>query len=166
MSTFHSADQVLKWAYNTSARPVLKLSSIYGMRGPGATAPSMSPFEQHAQAAQILRAVDALVLIERAYVHANYARQVTEDEYEALREFCAQALQPGLPAPRSVVLLLSNYMGQQVGLRAIRKDMAIRQNNVPMVIEMIFAKLSVMHERVLDSLDNRFRESGLIGGED
>ncbi len=161
--SFYSADQALRWAYNTTARPVLKLSSIYTMRGPAATYTDMTPHERRAQAAQIQGVVDGMESLDAAYVHANYGREISEQEYDLIVGYCEKALTP-IRARRGIILLCSEYMGQHVGWRSLRSSLSCRNNDVPVIRDRIFSELDTVHQRVIGYLDMRFRVSGLIEG--
>ncbi len=158
---FNSVDQTLKWAYNTTARPVVKLSSIYSMRGPASTAKDLSPYERRAQAAQVQRMVDEMEFLRRAYVHANYGREISEDEFDGLIAYCSMAM-PALRAKRGIVMLCSDYMGQHVGWRALRQSLSCRNDDVPVIRSRIFEALDTLHEGVIDALQMRFIRVGLI----
>ena len=159
---FRSADQALRWAYNTSARPIVKLSAVNRMRGAQRLSSELTPYERHAQAAQIAKMVSSLDTLERAYVRANYAREVTSEEYEALTRFCRGALIPGVRAERAVVTICSAYLGEHVGWRRLRSELRCRQDKVPPIRDAIYSALDGLHSRVLHYLDRRFKAVGLI----
>ena len=164
---FKSADQALRWAFNTSARPMLKMSGIYNMRGAApTTARELTPQENHAQAAQIGRWVDAMALLDRAYVHAMYARAVSEEEHAELLAYCRKALTQGVRADRGIVMLCSVYLGQRIGWRALRAELHCKNDEVPVLRNQIFGALELLHERVVeDYLYQRFGAVGLITGD-
>ncbi len=159
---FASADQALRWAYNTQRSVVLKLSGIYRMRGPAATNNGVSVFERHAQSAQVTKLVDDLTPLERAYIHAKYARACSKEDSELLIKFGQRALKYRGKNRRGVTLLCLSYLGQRASWRAIRQEFGCAQNQVPVLKDAVFSAFDQLHDRVSEYLGRRLTRSGLI----
>jgi hypothetical protein len=159
---FRTADQALRWAYNTSARPIVKLSAVNRMRGQSSAPVDLTPYERHAQAAQIAHMVDVLELPERAYVHLWYARVITEEEHAVLTGLVAAALPPGIRSARGVEKMILWYCGHPIGQASLRYELKCKRAVMYDFKRQASDDLDRLRAKVLDALERRMVAAGLI----
>lgn len=162
---FRSAIGAVAWAYETVSRVPVKSVSIYQMGKP--RVPSrlgLSPDEAHAQAAMILSLVErTLEPIELAYVRAKFGRQF--EALVPLRTMVLAAWPTGVHSTRAAEKVLLMYMGEPIGLRALRTDMGKRMADVMECKRKGFDALDTIHRRTVGKLDEALRASRVVGSE-
>jgi len=128
---FRSAQAAISWAFRTSGKPIVKMSSINTMMGSmtGGSGEILSPQEKHAEAALIYvaveRACDAYGI---AYLNAQYGGQLRNGDHDravakALIHMAMAALPSGVHRRRGVEQIIRNYFGQQIQRSEICKTL-------------------------------------------
>ena len=74
---FRDAEQALRWAYEISSRPIVRLSSVNAMRGSDkSSGGELTPHDQHAQAAMILSLCERVLPdLHMAYIRVQFGRE-------------------------------------------------------------------------------------------
>lgn len=162
---FGSADHALRWAYETSSRPIVKLSSINGMRGSQSSISDLTPHDRHAQAALILGMVERLDdPAGRECIAAKYyCLRPEEVPYLMLR--AAAALGTGVHNKRAVYQFVRGYFGERVGYRTVRKMLGCRDTEALEIRARIFDALDYVHDRAMAEIENRMEIGGLLSRE-
>jgi hypothetical protein len=127
---FHSAHSALAWAYQVSATPIVKLSSINAMCGiPRRASQNMllshlSVHEQRAQAAAIIGVAERLEDPAcREYIAARFGGKTKPEDVAVMMNRRFQALGTGIHGRRGAYKLLLCYFGANINHRAIRYDL-------------------------------------------
>lgn len=147
---FHSAHSALAWAYQVSATPIVKLSSVNGMYGPPRRSGQnpllshLSVHEQHAQAAAIIGVAERLEDPAcRQYIAARFGGMTKPEDVTMMMNRIFAELGTGIHGRRGAYKLLLCYFGTDIGYRAIRYDLKCRD---AVVIE--------IRRKVYDALDH------------
>jgi len=164
---FRSAQEALRFAFNTTNRPILNISGINSMRGAAGNG-DMTPHDRHAQAAIIMALVERAIDVNgQAYVMAHYGRELAGSEHErALVNHLVRAVietfPPGTHYPRGVEKLVRNYFGQNIGMSAVRCDLHCGINRANEYRDWVHQALSAIGKRAEYEVDAALRSAGLI----
>jgi len=80
---FSNPEHALRWSYETSNRPIVKISSVNEMRGPeriggGSSSDELTAHDYHAQAALILGLCERVLSpLHMAYVRVQFGREAS-----------------------------------------------------------------------------------------
>jgi len=126
---FRSAQEALKFAFNTTNRPILKMSGINSMRGAEGNG-DLTPHDRHAQAAIILSIMErSLTAPEVAWVRAAYGYEIRSDgPYKpevltTLVKVAMSGLPTGVHQRRGVTMMVSVYFVKRYGMRSVQNDL-------------------------------------------
>lgn len=164
---FRSADQALKWAFQVSNTPIVKMSGINSMRGAEGNG-DMTPHDRHAQAALIVGMAERLLdVTAMAWVMANYGAALRGGEYEhpvagqLVMVMIAQA-GTGMHSRRGYDKLVRIYFGQNISMVSARKDLGCGNTKAHELKREVFGCLNLIGSRAIAVLDEGMRLSGLI----
>jgi hypothetical protein len=147
---FHSAEQALRWAYETSSRPIVKVASINAMRG--AEKPSndeLTPYDRHAQAAMILGLCERVLPdLHMAYVRVQFGREA--GGFELLARHIAANFGAGLHSRRAIEKIIRAYCGEKIGIREIKTLLQCRTLKAVSLRNRAFDALDVIHAQAMD----------------
>lgn len=167
---FKSADHALKWAFQVSGTPIVKMSSINSMRGAEGNG-DMTPHDRHAQAALIVGMAERLLDVnEMAWVMAKYAAVLRGGEYERpvadqLVKVVIAGAGTGQHSRCGYEKLVRIYFGQEIGIPAVRKDLGCGNTKAHEVKKAVFDSLDSIGNRTFGVLDDEMRRAGLISEE-
>ncbi|SHL42264.1 hypothetical protein SAMN05216428_102355 [Nitrosospira sp. Nsp11] len=121
---FRSPEHALKWAYETTSRPIVKISSVNAMRGAsGSNNDELTAHDKHAQAAFILALCErVLTSLHMAYVQAQFGRD--RSGFDLLVRHMATNFGTGIHSRRGIEQIIRSYCGEKGGLREIKKSMS------------------------------------------
>jgi len=164
---FKSAHHALQFAFRTLGMPIVKMSSINSMRGPGGNG-DMTPHDRHAQAALIMAIVERAVDVNgQAYLRAHYGHELDFGEHKHdlmnhLTKVVIGSLPTGTHYPRGVRKLIINYFGGSIGMCSVRCDMHCGIIKANEYRNMVFQALNVIANRADCEADSALRAAGLI----
>ncbi len=164
-SMFRCAEDALRWAFETLACPIVKISSVNAMRGGGGHG-LMSSQERHAQAAMILGMVERLLSqVEIAYVKAQFGVD-RSGVGEILVPWMALGLSTGIHSRRAIEDMILGYCGFERGIRALRKELGVSTAGALEVRRTAYRHLDLLHVRALSQLQSEMEARGLVDNED
>jgi len=170
---FNSAGHALEWAYNTSAKPIVKMSGINHMRqSPTKGAPNdllinFSVHDRHAQAALIIGLIEGLAdQAERQYIKARFGRVMGEDDIGALVCQGCGAVGFGLAGSKSkkvVYKVMHGYFtGRELPYRTVRQILNCRHDYALLIKRCLYDLLDHYHDQALADMAEIFERQGLI----
>ncbi len=165
---FSSPQHALRWAYETSNRPIVKISSVNDMReasraGGAAGFGELSAHDRHAQAALILSLCErVLPTLHMAYVRIQFGREASG--FDLLAHQLAANFGTGVHSRRSIDKIIRAYCGEKIGLREIRKSMSCGMLKAVAYRNQAYDALDVIHLQVMDRLRMEMESRGLIRG--
>jgi hypothetical protein len=165
---FSSPQRALRWAYETTNRPIVKISSVNDMReasraGGAAGNGELTPHDRHAQAALILSLCErALPALHMAYVRVQFGREASG--FELLSHHLAANFGTGLHGRRSIEQIIRAYCGERIGLREIRKSMSCGMLKAVSYRNQAYDALDAIHAQALDRLQVEMERRGLMEG--
>lgn len=161
---FIDADDALDWAYNTINRPIVKISSINGMRG--AENPSvdeLTAYDRHAQAAQIIGMVERILdPAGRSYIEAEFGRRLSKDDLRIVVYRGCAALGFGLDRTDAVYRITRGYFDGSMTHRDIRRALGCRDQYAVMVRRCLCDTLDIIHDRAMADMAEVLEKHGLI----
>lgn len=155
---FHSPEAALKWAYETTSRPIVKISSVNAMRGPGGeNADDLTPYDRHAQAAMILGLCErVLPSLHMAYVQVQFGRDWSG--FALLAQHIACNLGTGLHSRRGIEQIIRSYCGEKISLmREIKKSMSCRTIKAIEYRGQGYDALDAIHAQAMDLVWQRLQ---------
>lgn len=159
---FQSAQSALKWAYRIMATDLCKVSSIYSMAGKDA-ARELTGLEQHGQAALIVGNV-ARAVGEGSPGHAYLLMQYGRDA--ALLDVLVRHIVAGMPtgahSRRGIEKCIRGYCGQEIGISALCKDLAVNRTVATAYRKDLYARMDVLHRMTIAAAEDALRVAGLI----
>lgn len=165
---FTSPQRALRWAYETTSRPIVKISSVNDMREAsraGGAVPNgeLTPHDRHAQAALILSLCErVLPTLHMAYVRVQFGREASG--FELLAHHLAANFGTGLHSRRSIEQIVRAYCGEKIGLREIRKSMSCGMLKAVAYRNQAYDLLDAIHLQAMDRLREEMEKRGLIQG--
>jgi len=162
---FRDPETALRWAYETSARPVVKSSGVYGMRGAErGGASELKPYDYIAQAGLIkLLCERALSPLHLAYVEVRYGRNPAR--LGPLRCYVASRLGTGIHSVRCIDLVIRGYCGEQVAMRDMLKAGRCRYRTVIEVRNRCHDDLDAIHQKTMELLWREMDEAKMMSTE-
>lgn len=168
---FHSCESALHWAYNVSARPIVKMAAINTMRGASTgmaneLIDNLTVQDRHGQAAMIIGMVDQLHdPVAREFVKARFGRMVSQDELRLLVFRCCGWLGVGEERHDAVYRIVRGYFGPgNVSLRTIRRSIGCRHRSAIVTKRELFDGLESINKNALAELSGHMERKGLIRG--
>lgn len=118
---FNDAESALRFAFEMSSRPVVKISSINAMRGAETRSNAeLTPYDRHAQAAMIQSLCERVLSpLHMAYVKVKYGRDASG--FDLLVRHIAANFGTGLHNRRGIEQIIRTYCGERGGLREIKR---------------------------------------------
>lgn len=166
---FTSAGHALDWAYNTSARPVVKISAINQMRQEYASGPdnalllNLSPYDAHGQAAQIIGFVECLSdPAGQEYIRARFGRMLEAKDLTEVIYCGCEALGVGLDKSEAVYRVMRGYFGSSVSLRSMRRALECRHSYAVMSRNCLFDVLDIIHNHAMAEISAILERHDLI----
>ena len=163
---FRNPQHALRWAYETTSRPIVKISSINAMRGPegaGETGADgdLTAYDRHAQAALILGMCERVLSeMHIAYIRVQYGREASG--FDLLVRHLAANFGTGMHSRRGVELIIRTYCGQKTGLRELRKTMSCGMLKAASLRNRGYDALDMIHNQAMDTLQREMENRGLL----
>ncbi|MDN5936681.1 MAG: hypothetical protein L0H75_11010 [Nitrosospira sp.] len=163
---FSSPERALRWAYETTNRPIVKLSSVNDMREAGRAGGArgngeLTAHDRHAQAALILSLCErVLPAPHMAYVRVQYGREASG--FGLLVRHLAANFGTGLHSRRGIEQIIRAYCGEKTGLREIRKSMACGMLKAASYRNQAYDALDIIHVLTMDRLRMEMESRGLL----
>ena len=163
---FSNPEHALRWAYETSNRPIVKISSVNCMRGPersegGRSKDEMSAHDYHAQAALILGLCARILSpLHMAYVSVQFGREASG--FDLLVRQLAANFGTGVHSRRGIEQIIRAYCGERIGLRELRKTMACGMLKAAGLRNQGYDILDTIHAQAIDMLQTEMESRGLV----
>jgi hypothetical protein len=162
---FDNPQHALRWAYETTSRPIVKISSVHAMRGPGGGETGadgeLTAYDRHAQAALILALCERVLPgLHMAYVKVQYGREASG--FDLLVHHLAANFGTGMHSRRGTELIIRTYCGQKTGLRELRKSMSCGMLKAASLRNRGYDALDRIHDQAMDALQREMESRGLL----
>lgn len=167
---FNNTGHVLKWAYDTVTRPIVKMSGVHQMRHtamrglPNELLLGLNAQDRHKQAAEIIGMVDRLSdPAAREYIGGKFGCRVEEKELRMLTYRCSSHLGMEFGGGHAVYLILKTYFfGGKLPYRTVRQILGCRNQYALTVRSCLHDVLDLIHDRAMAELEESFERHGLI----
>lgn len=166
---FHDAGHALDWAYNTAAKPIVKMSGINNMiKNPtrGAENPlliNLTVQDKHGQSALIIGLVEKLDQTGREYIAARFGRRLEKVDMTVLVYRGCEAVGLGLGGQEPVYRIMRSYFGGRgMPYRTIQRMLGCRNQYALMVKSCLYDVLDTIHDRSMADMTEIFERHGLI----
>jgi hypothetical protein len=156
---FNSPEHALRWSYEIFNRPIVKVSSINGMRGPESMYPSeeITSHDQHAQAALILGMCERILSpLQIAYVQVQFGRE--SGGFDLLARHLAGGFGTGLHSRRSIEQIIRAYCGEKIGLRELKRSMCCGMLKAASLRNRGYDMLDSIHAQAMDIIWSEMHE--------
>jgi len=171
---FRNSPSALQWAFRTSGRPIVKLSSINTMMGSMSrgSGENLTPQERHAEAAFIyLAAGRACDVYEIAYLNAQYGAQLHHGDAEKavmkiLMQLSMGALPTGNHRRRGVELIIRNYFSYDFKRSVICRKLDCTVRRYYEYREIIYQALENVSYRAEAAAAQALESAGLVAPAD
>lgn len=163
---FNDPQHALRWAFETSSRPIVKISSINAMRGSnkageGSAIDDLTVYDLHAQAALILSLCErVLSQLHLAYVRVQFGREASG--FDLLARHLAANFGTGMHNRRGIEQIIRAYCGEKIGLREIRKSMACGMLKAASLRNRGYDALDLIHDQTMDVLQREMESRDLL----
>jgi hypothetical protein len=163
---FSSPERALKWAFETTSRPIVKISSINDMReasraGQPTGTSELTVHDRHAQAALILALCErVLPTLHMAYVRIQFGREAAGSDILAYH--LAANFGTGVHSRRSIDQIIRAYCGERTGLREIRKSLRCGMLKAVSLRNKAYDALDAIHAQAMDRLYMEMESRGLL----
>lgn len=159
---FNSPEHALRFAFEITNRPIVKVSSINAMRGAEKrSSDDLTPYDRHAQAAMILGLCErVLPSLHMAYVQAQFGRD--RSGFDLLAQHIACNLGTGLHSRRGIEQIIRAYCGEKGGLREIKKSMSTGLLKAASMRNRGYDALDAIHNQAMDTLWGEMQGRALI----
>ena len=163
---FRNVQHALRWAYETSNRPIVKISSVNAMRGPAGKGESrpkdeLTAHDLHAQAALIITLCErVLPRLHMAYVRLQFGREA--GGLDLLVHHVAAGFGTGIHHRRGIQQIIRAYCGQRTGLREIRKSLECGMLKAATLRNRAYDALDVIHDQAMHTLSREMELRGLL----
>jgi hypothetical protein len=163
---FNDPQHALSWAYETTSRPIVKISSVNAMRGPdrageGGANGELTAYDLHAQAALILSLCKRILSdLHMAYINVQFGREASG--FDLLSRHLAANFGTGIHHRRGIEQIIRAYCGQKIGLREIRKTMACGMLKAASLRNRGYDALDLIHDQAMDMLQREMESRGLL----
>lgn len=160
---FNNVEHAISWAFQVSATPIVKTSSIQRMMGGGRSFGDMTPHDRHAMAAMIIdqaeRAIDkqGMTLLRALF---GVADPVEIRAY--LVPMVAAGMPTGIHSRRAIEDIISAYCGRRRGVEQIRRALACRKSTALDVRRDAYARLDDVYHRAVGAADEVFAIAGIV----
>lgn len=163
---FNDPQHALRWAFETSSRPIVKISSLNAMRGSdktgeGGAIDDLTVYDLHAQAALILSLCErVLSQLHLAYLRVQFGREASG--FDLLARYLAGNFGTGMHNRRGIEQIIRAYCGEKIGLREIRKSMACGMLKAASLRNRGYDALDLIHEQTMDILQREMESRDLL----
>lgn len=162
---FRSVHHALAFAYGVSATDIVKMPSLYKMRGEGGTDEYGGPFGRHAQAAQVLslvkRTVEHNPLPMMDLLEVCWGRNYHKAE-PRLINYVASCLPTGIYQRRGLRAIVLGYTGQSVSADALAGLLKKRKQTALEWRRLGYDHLDALHYQTFGLIEPAMIEAGLI----
>lgn len=147
---FRDAESALRFAFEMTNRPIVKISSINAMRGAETRSNTeLTPYDRHAQAAMILSLCERVLSpLHMAYVNVQYGRDGSG--FDLLVRHIAANFGTGLHSRRGIEQIIRSYCGERGGLREIKRKLGCGTLKAVSLRNRAFDALDVIHAQAMD----------------
>jgi hypothetical protein len=157
---FRNPGHALRWAYETTNRPIVKTSSVNSMRGPSGHG-ELNPHDRHAQAALIMALCERVLnSLQLAYVRAQFGRDSCG--FDLLTHHLAANFGTGLHSRRALEIIIRGYCGDKVGLRQLQRNMGIGFLKAVCLRNQGYNLFDDLHQQIIDVLWREMVNSNLL----
>lgn len=160
---FRDAESALRFAFEMSSRPVVKISSINAMRGAETRSSSeLTPYDRHAQAAMILSLCGRVLSpLHIAYVKVQYGRDASG--FDLLIRHLTANFGTGIHNRRGIEQIIRSYCGEKGGLREIKRKMGCGTLKAVDYRNRGYDALDAIHAQAMDAVWREIHgERGLV----
>lgn len=163
---FRNVQHALRWAYETSNRPIVKISSVNAMRGAdraGESRPEgeLTAHDLHAQAALVIALCErVLPRLHMAYVRLQFGREA--GGLDLLVHHIAAGFGTGIHNRRGIQQIIRAYCGEKTGLREIRKSLACGMLKAATLRNRAYDALDAIHDQAMHTLGREMELRGLL----
>ena len=166
---FNNPRHALRWAYETTNTPIIKISSVTAMRGPdsagGPAEGELTAYDRHAQAALILGLCErVLPALHMAYVRVQFGREA--GGFDMLTRHLAANFGTGIHSRRGIEQIIRAYCGEKIGLREIRKSMSCGTLKAAALRNGGYDVLDLIHAQAMDILEREMHSRDLLRTQD
>ena len=162
---FNNPRHALRWAYETTNTPIIKISSVNAMRGPdsagGPAEGELTAYDRHAQAALILESMRARTARAASGLRPRPvrpgSRRIRHADAPPCRKFWHRGAQPAW-----IEQIIRAYCGEKIGLREIRKSMSCGTLKAAALRNGGYDVLDLIHAQAMDILDREMHSRGLL----
>lgn len=165
---FSHAGHALGWAYNVSSTPIIKMSAINHMRGPGKTTMNLlllglTVEEIHKQASNIVGMVERLPEPEqREYIGGKFGNRLKPADLRLLVLLGCDVTGLGLSKIEPVYQIMHGYFVGGMGYREVRRILGCRDQQAALVKSCLYDTLDMLHRRALANMTELLKTKGLI----
>jgi hypothetical protein len=166
---FKDASQALKWAYNTSSRPIIKMAAINNMRQgkssgyPNALIDDLAAQDRHGQAALIIGLVNHLPHeTSRQFIEAEFGRRLAAIEVYSLIERGCHALDVWPEKQEAVYRVIKGYFCGGLPVRAIRELFGCRNLRAVIMKHSIYDIMDRINDQSMAEISEVLERHGLI----
>ena len=149
---FNDAESALRFAFEMTNRPIVKISSINAMRGAETRSNAeLTPYDRHAQAAMILSLCERVLPdLHMAYIRVQFGREASG--FELLARHIAANFGTGLHPRRGIEQIIRSYCGERGGLREIKRKLGCGTLKAASLRERGFDALDRLHAQTMDAV--------------
>ena len=159
---FRSPEHALRWVYETSNTPIVKISSVNKMRGPQrASGEEITAHDRHAQAALIIAMCERVLSpVHMAYVQVQFGRDATG--FDLLVRQVSASLGTGVHSRRGIESIIRSYCGENgIGIREIKRHMQCGQLKAVSYRNSGYDVLDAIHAQAMDRIWREMEKAGL-----
>jgi hypothetical protein len=157
---FRSPGHALRWAYETTNRPIVKTSSINGMRGASGHG-ELTPQDRHAQAALIMTLCDRVLSpLHIAYIKAQFGRD--SSGFDILVNHLAAHFGTGLHNRRAIEQIIRGYCGDKLVLADLKSGMRVGYLQAVMLRSKGYGALDKINSQAMGALWREMEQSQLL----
>jgi hypothetical protein len=163
---FTGPAHALRWAFETSNKPIVTVSTSADSRelsrtGETASNGSFNQRERHAQAAHMLELCErSLSPLHMAYIRVQFGREASG--FDLLVHHLAANLGTGTHSRRTIEKIIRAYCGEKIGLREIRKCMSCGMLKAVSYRNRAYDELDHIHLQAMERLRGEMEKKGLL----
>lgn len=163
---FRNAEHALRWAFEVSSKPIVKISSINKMRGSDQTScEEVTTHDQHAQAALIIGLCERVLNpVQMAYVRIQFGRE--NSGMELMERHLAAYFGTGMYNRRAIQAIILAYCNSgKMGIRDIKKILSCGMLKAAVFRNRGYDFLDSVHSQAIDTISlemelRKFRVAG------
>lgn len=166
---FQNAAHALEWAYNTSAKPIVKMSGINHMRAshmcgiPNDLLIGLTPQHRHQQAAEIIGMIARLSdQAGQEYITAWYGRQLERKDLAITVYRGSAATGLGLLSGGAIYQIVRSYFGRRMTHRQLKKLLGSGVQYAVMTERCLYDMLDIIQHHAMAEMEDILGRHGLI----